>query len=181
MCEDGSLFNSGLNNNSLAEAALLGSSFTARGGTSAHGITNFNGSILFATNTTTLGENSATHAIGLANYGVASLRGGAFTGSGGVNARGIFNSNSSSVILDANSVTALGRDGSGANYGLYNQADAIVTANSSQFIGGTNGLSLESGSVQLGSSLLDSGATRSGGSLTCFQVYDELYAAYMCP
>jgi hypothetical protein len=54
-------------------------------------------------------------------------------------------------------------------------------ADSSQFTGSSNGLYLDSGTVHLGVSQLDGGATNSSGTLTCFQVYDGNYAAYTCP
>jgi hypothetical protein len=41
--------------------------------------------------------------------------------------------------------------------------------------------SLDSGTVYLGVSQLDGGATHSGGALTCFQVYDGSYSACTCP
>ena len=54
-------------------------------------------------------------------------------------------------------------------------------ADSSQFTGNSNGLSQYSGTVRLGVSQLDGDATRTSGTLTCFQVYDGNYAAYTCP
>ena len=97
----------------------------------------------------------------------ATLRGGSFTGRGGGDTYGIQNNG----ILDAESVTALGNDGSGDNFGLYNSSGTAM-ADSSQFTGSSNGLYLDSGTVYLGVSQLDGGATNSSGTLTCFQVYD---------
>jgi hypothetical protein len=47
--------------------------------------------------------------------------------------------------------------------------------------GTSNGLYLNSGTVRLGVSELDGGATNDSGVLTCYQVYDGNYAAYTCP
>jgi hypothetical protein len=179
--ENGSTHNYGLHNHNFAKAVLRGGAFTGRGGTEARGISNGSGSNLDAASVTALGENGSSYSDGLVNYGVAALRGGAFTGREGINARGIYNSNSSSVTLAAERVTALGRDGISTNYGLHNDNSATATADSSQFIGSSNGLYQESGTVHLGVSQLDGGATRISGTLTCFQVYDGSYAAYSCP
>jgi hypothetical protein len=128
-----------------------------------------------------LAENSSTENYGLLSYdGVTTtLHGGAFTGRGGTGAYGIYNSDSGAT-LEADNVTALAENGSSSNFGLYNY-DGAATADSSQFTGSSNGLYMDSGTVYLGVSQLDGGATRAAGSLTCFQVYDGSYAAYTCP
>jgi hypothetical protein len=83
--------------------------------------------------------------------------------------------------LDAEGVTALGENGSSINRGLLNEDGAVATADSSQFTGSSDGLYLNGGTVGLGVSQLDNGATRSSGTLTCFQVYNGSYGAYTCP
>jgi hypothetical protein len=77
-------------------------------------------------------------------------------------------------------VTATGKDGANDDYGLYNESGA-ATADSSQFTGGSSGLLLDAGTVHLGVSLLDDGATISGGTLTCYEVYTSTYTGYNCP
>ena len=180
LAENGSSGSYGLYNYNYAEATLRGGSFTGRGGTEARGIFNNYGSTLEAESVTALGENGSSYSHGLVNYGAAALRGGAFTGHEGTNARGIHNA-SSGVTLAAEGVTALGKDGSSTNYGLYNDSSATATADSSQFTGSSYGLYQNSGTVSLGVSQLDGGATKTSGTLTCFQVYDGNYAAYTCP
>ena len=76
-------------------------------------------------------------------------------------------------------VTALAENG-GSNYGLHNSGGA-TKADNSQFTGSSNGLYLDGGTVYLGVSQLDGGATNSSGTLTCFQVYDGSYSDYTCP
>jgi hypothetical protein len=137
--------------NDLGAVALRGGAFTGRGGTSAYGIYN-SGTTLEAESVTALGENGSYQNYGLWNYNAATaLRGGAFTGRGGTSA-----------------------------YGIYN-VDGTAKADSSQFTGSSNGLYQNGGTVSLGVSQLDGGATRTSGTLTCFQVYDGNYAAYTCP
>jgi len=137
---------------------------------------------LDAESVTALAENGSS-----ANYGFwnvdsaeAVVRSGSFTGRGGADAYGIYNSSSGST-LDAESVTALAEDGSSSNYGLYNHDGAAATADSSQFTGDSDGLYQSGGTVRLGVSQLDGGVTNASGTLTCFQVYDGTYAAYTCP
>jgi hypothetical protein len=181
LAENSSTENYGLFSYNGVTTTLRGGAFTGRGGTSAYGIYNSDsGATLEADSVTALGENG-TFNYGLHNYNAvaATLRGGAFTGRGGTSAYGIYNSDSGAT-LEADSVTALGEDGS-SNYGLYNDASATATADSSQFTGSSNGLYLNGGTVYLGVSQLDGGATRTTGSLTCFQVYDGSYTAYTCP
>jgi hypothetical protein len=180
LSEDASSHNYSLNNDNGAEAALRGGTFTARGGTEARGVYNAGGSSLFAANVTTLGETGSSYSMGLANFGVAVLRGGSFTGRDGNNTRGIYNSNPG-VTMEADRVTAIGMNGAGSNYGLHNNVNAETAANSSQFIGSSNGLYLQSGTVYLGVSQLDGGATLDSGTLTCYGVYDENYTPYTCP
>jgi hypothetical protein len=173
--------NYGMENYNGGVATLRGGSFTGRGGTGASGVQNTLNSTLTAEGITALAENSSTENYGLLSYdGVTTtLHGGAFTGRGGTGAYGIYNSDSGAT-LEADNVTALAENGSSSNFGLYNY-DGAATADSSQFTGSSNGLYMDSGTVYLGVSQLDGGATRAAGSLTCFQVYDGSYAAYTCP
>jgi hypothetical protein len=181
LAENGSSSNYGLSNSGAAAAILRGGSFTGRGGGGAYGIFNwFNSPTLQGEGVTALGEDGSDSNYGLSNSGAAAaiLRGGSFTGRGGTYAYGIDNSGSSTT-LEAENVTALAEDGSSINYGLYNSGTAM--ANSSQFTGGSNGVYQTGGTLSLGVSKLDGGATNSGGTLTCFQVYDGSYAGYTCP
>jgi len=182
--EDGSNNNYGLKNRYGSVAVLRGGSSTGRGGTSAHGIWNEGiSTTLEAESVNALGENGSNYNYGLKNEtdAAAALRGGSFTGHGGIYTYGI-NNNGSSTTLEAKSVAVLGENASSENYGLYNDNNAAVTADSSQFTGDSaRGLQLSSGTVRLGVSQLDGSATRTGGTLTCFQVYDGSYAAYACP
>jgi hypothetical protein len=184
LAENGSDYNCGLDNYNTAEATVRGGSFTARGGLEAKGIHNDGDTTMEAVGVTALGENGSSANYGLDNHSGAdgTLRGGSFTARGGTTAYGIYNgvSGSTSTTLEAENVTALAENGS-SNYGLYNDTDATATADSSQFTGSSNGLYMDSGTVHLGVSQLDGGATRAAGSLTCFQVYDGSYAAYTCP
>jgi len=178
--EDGSDNNYGLYNYESATATLRGGSFTGRGGQSSQGISNSDsGTTLEAENVTALAENGSNANYGLLNgpdNAAATLRGGSFTGRGGEDTYGIQNNGT----LETENVTALGEDGSSENFGLYNLS-GTATADSSQFTGSSNGLYLDGGTVYLGVSQLDGGATNSSGALTCFQVYDGSYSAYTCP
>jgi hypothetical protein len=154
--------NRALENASNATATLYGGSFTGYKATSGGNI------------------------YGLFNTGGAdaTLQGGSFNGKGGSYAFGISNIQSGST-LEIERITAVGEKGSSGDYGLYNGVDgsdtATANANSSQFIGSDDGLLQGGGTVRLGVSQLDGGATRAAGTLTCFQVYDGSYAAYGCP
>jgi hypothetical protein len=137
--------------------------------------------MLEARDVVALGEGGSGRNIGLRNdmCAVATLRGGSFTGRGGIDAYGIYNFEDNTT-LEAEGVSALGKDGSSTNYGLYNNS---ATANVTHGVleGASNGLYQILGTVRLGVSQLDGGATRPSGTLTCFQVYDGNYAAYSCP
>ena len=177
---DGSSDNYGLYN-FYGAVRLLNSSLTARDGTYSRGIVNYgSGANLTAENITALAESGSANNYGLDNSGGghATLRGGSFTGENNVT-RGIYN-HGSGTVLDAERITVVGQNG-GTNYGLYNGSSAIATADSSQLIGEEYGLYQSSGTVRLGVSQLYNGAHRTGGTLTCFQIYDETYAAYTCP
>ncbi len=179
LAENGSSANYGLWNVNNAEATVRGGSFTGRGGPAAWGIySDGTDTTLDAVGVTALGENGSADNYGLFNGSGAAttLHGGSFTGRAGQSAFGIANLEA----LQAESITALAENGSSSNYGLYNESGTAM-ANSSQFTGNSNGLYVDFGTVYLGVSQLDGGATNSSGTLTCFQVYDETYTAYTCP
>jgi hypothetical protein len=162
LAEGGSSMNRGLENASNATASLSGGSFIGyktAGGGSIYGLFNTGGAD-------------------------ATLQGGLFSAEGGSYAYGISNIQSGST-LEAEGITAVGKNGSSGNYGLYNGVDgsdtAMFDANSSQFTGSSDGLLQGGGTVRLGVSQLDGGATHSAGTLTCFQVYNGSYSVYTCP
>jgi hypothetical protein len=140
--ESGSDGNYGLFNNGEAAVTLFGSIFTGRGGSFAYGINNTSTSTtLKGTSVTALGESGSTSNYGLYNFagGEAMLHGGSFSGIGGSNAYGIWNSHSGS-ILEMESAIALGENGSTSNYGLSNYNSAVATLRGGSFTGsgGTN-------------------------------------------
>ena len=141
LAENGSNDNYGLGNTTAAAAVLRGGSFTGRGGTYARGIYNDgSNTTLEAENVTALGENGSNNH-GLYNFTAAAavLRGGSFTARGGTDSRGIYN-DGSNTTLEAESVTALGEDGSDDNYGLSNEAAAAAVLRGGSFTarGGTH-------------------------------------------
>jgi hypothetical protein len=140
--EDGATTNYGLYSWDGAAATLQGGWFTASGGGLAGGIYNaVGGATLEAEGVTALGENSTAGNYGLLNYlgATAVLRGGSFTGRGGTDAYGIHN-DWSGATLTAESVTALGEEGTVENYGLYNHVGATATLSGGSFTarGGTD-------------------------------------------
>jgi len=88
-----------------------------------------------AESVTALAEGNG-HSFGLVNYvsATVTLRGGSFTGRGGIHAHGISN-NGISTTMEAESITALGEDGSDDNCGLLNQSSAEATLRGGSFIG----------------------------------------------
>jgi hypothetical protein len=158
--ENGSASNFGLVNYDAAAAMLRGGSSTGRGGSYGYGIYNSGSSTtLDAEGVTALGENGSSYNRGLRNFNgaAATLRGGSFTGRGGADAYGIQNE-SSGTTLEAESVTALGENGSGDNYGLLNFTAATATLCGGVFTGrggtyaygiynGLSGTTLEAESV----------------------------------
>ncbi len=130
--ENASARNYGLLNAYGSTATLRGGSFTGRGGNFACGIYIVDDHSTLAENVTALGEDSSDYNYGLYNiYGTVMLRGGSFTGRGGIHAYGIHNHNST---LEAESVTVLGKDGSDENYGLLND-DATAMLHGGSFTG----------------------------------------------
>jgi hypothetical protein len=128
--------NDGLTNTDGAAAALRGGSFIGLGGTDAIGIHNSYYSTLEAESVTALGENGSSTNRGLGNYNgvAATLRGGSFTGRGGDYTYGISNYGSGTT-LEAESVTALGENGSDENYGLTNSDGAAAALRGGSFTG----------------------------------------------
>lgn len=135
----------------------------------------------------------------------ALVRNGSFTARGGIYCYGIDNSGPYSA-LEAEGVTALAEDGSFeirglnantnltttlrrgtfigrgaivASYGVYVGGSGPLTADSSQFIGTGWAVRIVNGTLYLAVSLVDGGVNNTGGTLHCFQVYDENYVAYV--
>jgi hypothetical protein len=151
--------NYGLFNYSGAVAVLHGGDYTVRGGNFAVGIYNgVSGATLEAVGVTALAEN------GSENYGLenrdgaeATLRGGSFTGRGGTNARGIYNT--ANAALEAVGVTALAEDGSNVNGGLLNEDSIEATLHGGSFTG-------RGGTYTRGISNSGSGTTLAAKSVT---------------
>ncbi|MGD2147408.1 MAG: hypothetical protein PVH41_12000 [Anaerolineae bacterium] len=137
--EDGSDFNVGLYNYDLASAVVRGGDFTGRGGNQATGISNAFTSTMTAESITALAENGADN-YSLGNYNGATLKvaGAAVTARGGGNNYAL--SNEFNVTMEADRVTALAKNGSGSNYGMWNVNNAQATVRFGSFTGrgGTN-------------------------------------------
>jgi hypothetical protein len=132
---DGSIgYSCGLDIYNAATAVLYGGSFSAYGGEDAKGIHNDGSTMLDAEGVTGLAEEGSATNYGLDNYNdaFATLRGGAFTGRGGTDAYGIGNANG--AVLEAESVTGLGENGSDFNYGLYSADGWEATLYGGSFI-----------------------------------------------
>jgi hypothetical protein len=175
--EDGD-YNCGLA--SGAGAVLHGGSLTARGGYDTSGIFNTgSGTTLEAVGVGVLAVNGqvTNYCLENENGAAAALHGGSLTARGGTYAYGIYN-DGSGTTLEATGVTVLAENGSDSNWGLYNQT-GTAEVDSSRLTGSTYGLYLVSGTVSLGVTQLDGGAV-GGGTLTCFEVYDENYASHSC-
>ena len=70
------------------------------------------------------------------------------------------------------------------NYGLYHAGDAIASVDSSQLSADGavhHALYQTGGTVGMAVTQLSNDALRTGGTLTCFQVYTGAYASYSCP
>jgi hypothetical protein len=177
--KDGSGTNYGLDNDS-SEATLHACTLTARGGTDTYGIRSRGDSpALEGHNTTVLAEDGSSQNLGLVNSGTAALHSSSFTSRGGAIASGIINQDDGT--LEADNITAVGKDGDSGNWGLStNFTTADIT--NSVLEGSGNALLQVGGTVRLGASQLDGGALRTdGGILTCCGVYDGNFAAYTCP
>jgi hypothetical protein len=181
--ENSSSINYGLFNDGASAAVLRGGSFTARGGTTASGIRCYgNFTTLEATSVTALAENATGWNNGLSNNGNADtiLWGGSFTGDGGDHARGIHNDGSGST-LEANNVTARGRNGTTENHGLRNVSSATANVAQSVLGGLTHSVSNPSGgSVIVSNSRLVGGVPST--NVTCVGVsWETTFYADTCP
>jgi hypothetical protein len=176
----------GLRNYDGAAATLRGGSFTGRGGMNVGGIYNSgSGAMLETESVTALGENGNSNNYGLSNSGngvTATLRGGSFTGRarpGGTNANGIYNGGNSTA-LEAESVTALGENGSNNNYGLRSSVNATANVTQSVLEGATNSVYRGSGSVTVSNSRLVDGVV--SGAVTCVAVsWNTTFYPGSCP
>jgi hypothetical protein len=187
--ESGTSINCGLHNHDEAVATLRGGSFTGRGGAGTRGIYNQTDSAtLTAESVTALGEDSDGFNYGLLNISsaTATLRGGSFTARGGSNARGIYNS-SSSTTLEAERITALGEDATN-KYGLINNSSATANVTQSVLAGTTDAVNCNSGTVTISNSRLVSEpatdpVTVSGTcTATCVAVsWDGNFSTTGCP
>jgi hypothetical protein len=134
LAENGSGTNCGLYNKDSAKAVLRDSSFTVREGLYAQAIYNTSdGTTLEAIDVTALIENATIKNYGLINTDGAEavLRDGSFSTYGGRETRGIYNHNA--ATLEANNVTAQGRNGSLENYGLVNKDGAAAILRGGSF------------------------------------------------
>jgi hypothetical protein len=155
----GSSYNRGLSNSDHGSTTLRGGSFTGRGGGLAHGIYNDgSGATLEAESVTSLGENGSSYNFGLYNRdgAAATLCGGSFTARGGTNTWGIYNYYGG-ARLEAESVTALGENGTGGNLGLENYGAATLRGGS---------FTARGGSQSMGITNTGSGATLEAESVT---------------
>ncbi|MFN2220201.1 MAG: pectinesterase family protein, partial [Anaerolineae bacterium] len=121
LAEDGSNDNHGLLNSDDAATTLHGGAFTASGGEIATGIHNYGSSATLETESVAaLGTDGSVDNYGLYNWAAtATLRGGFSIGRGGSDAYGVYNS-AVGAMLATESVTVLGENGIGTNYGLCN-------------------------------------------------------------
>jgi hypothetical protein len=180
LSKNGSSRNYGLDNYNDATTTLRRGSFTGRGGTYAYGIYNHYGSATLETESVTaLGENGSSYNDGLYNHESAALRGGSFTGRGGTYAYGIYNTDSG-ADMKAESVTALGENGSGNNYGLRNASSATANVTQGVLEGATYSVYRTSGTVTISNSRLVGGAV--SGTVTCVAVSRDItFNANGCP
>ncbi len=168
------------NNKADGNAILRGGSFTANaaGETYAWAIHNTNGAVLEAHDVTARAWGGTTNNQGLRNEvgtSVARVYSGSFIAQGGNLAAGMHNVGD----LTVQGAFALGENGT-SNYGLYTSY-GTVRADSCRFRGSTAAVRENSGVLYLAVSQLDGGLNRTGGTRTCFQVYDGSYNAYTCP
>ncbi len=180
--EGGSSYTTAFYNYAESRATLRGGSFTAQasGTGTARGIHNF------GSNTTLEAHNVTALAVGGAyNYGllaesntpITRVYGGTFIGRGGNQATGISQANVGEMTLQGAFV--VGENGT-SNYGLYS-VGGTTWADSCRFKGSTYAVRETGGTLYLAVSQLDGGMQHTGGTRTCFQVYDGNYAAYTCP
>lgn len=183
--ENGTIVATAFCNYGDGQAVLRGGSFTARGNGACYAIHNISASVgssnlLQAYDVTSLAEGGTMFNIeALRNEGmsaVARVYGGTFTARGGSYTQGLF-SNGNLTIQGA---LGVGENGTSSNYGLQ-VLSGTARADSCRFKGSTYAVQENSGTLYLAVSQLDGGMQRSGGTATCFQVYDGNYTAYSCP
>ena len=170
--------------NWLGTVSLTSSAVTAISGTTAYGIDNDSTNASLTLNdVAVLADTGSANSYGLFNRNSADavIHGGSLTALGGTTvARGLYNQGVGSNIV-ADGVTISAANGT-VNQGLRNQNSAIAKVTNSRLAGDPNNAAfLSSGTVRLGSVQLDGGATRTSGTLTCFQTFDAAFVAYVCP
>jgi hypothetical protein len=107
---------------------------------------------------------------------VARIYGGSFTAQGGTLTASLNNNGD----LTVQGAVAIGENGT-SNYGLYTLVGGTVRADGCHFKGNTAAVRETGGALYLAVSQLDGGMQGTGGTRTCFQVYDGSYSAYFCP
>lgn len=207
----GTNVNDGLRIETDSKATLDGGSFRAVRGNEANGIKVLLGGILSAANVAAdaaeATESSGLHAYSLADVVV---RGGSFSASNGDEASGIRTAGSG-VILQVDDATATAENATSSNYGInvenstvtlrggsysavggalasgaaISESNANLVATNLTLHGelGTANFSLvqTDGLVSAGVSFLNGAVSRSGGTLSCFQVFDASFSAVACP
>jgi hypothetical protein len=180
--EESDQLNTGLANWAGAVTVRDGS-FTGRGGNYARGIDVVGSGATFeAYGAAALGDNGMDSSVGLYinnTDGWTTIDGGSFSGRGGVHARGLHFGGMANTLA-AEAISALAEGGSTDSYGVRVGSTGTMTANSSQFTGGT-ALYMSLGTVHLGVSQLAGGAYKVAGTMVCYGVYDGSYTAYTCP
>ncbi|MBN2005848.1 MAG: hypothetical protein JXA21_20995 [Anaerolineae bacterium] len=136
LAEHGSFINFGIENHDNGVAILRNGSFTGRGGAHTAGAQNTLTATLTVEGITALGEYGSSTNYGLLNQTntTATLCNSAFTGRGGTDAFGIYNTENGTT-LEAASVTALGEDGDNFSHGLFNNLGAAATLRGGAFTG----------------------------------------------
>ncbi|HEY77131.1 MAG TPA: hypothetical protein G4O00_13315 [Thermoflexia bacterium] len=180
--EQGALSAGIRNDSNIALTATVvsrGGSIIARGGSSAHAVYNSGDgdTIIELHHVALLAENATGNNHGIANYDTAKVYGGTITSRGGSYSRAIFFGGGQ---MEIQGVYAFGDQSTYSSYGLLVAGPGSVNADSCRFKG-TYAVRMTTGILNLAVSQVDGGITRSGGTLNCFQVYDENYTSYTCP
>jgi hypothetical protein len=179
--EGGSSYAKALYNHVESRATLRGGSFTAQaGGGSAYAIHNFGSNTVLEAHDVTALAAGGTYNYGLiaeSNTPITRVNGGTFTGQGGSRAVGINHANVGETTIQ--NAFAVGENGT-ANYGLDVSA-GTVRADGCHFKSNAAAVRETGGTLYLAVSQLDGGMQRTGGTRTCFQVYDGSYIFYSCP
>jgi hypothetical protein len=182
LAEGGSSENYGLGNYDSGVAMVRDGAYTAVGGTSSYGMANgASEARLEAESVTALACDGSNANYGLYNDGggEATVRGSSFTGGWGTDAYGIYNIDAGTT-LKAQSITALGKQASGSNYGLHNTVGASASVSQSVLEGATHSVSRDSGTVSVSNSRLVGSAVSS--TVTCVAVSrGTTFKANGCP